>query len=290
MSKTKFQIFVENIGQSILSVLKIFIFSKLGASYKKVEGGRACVVLGNGPSLNKSLGERPDFFSDKALFAVNHFARSDYFLRLKPRYYVLNAPEMWYPGAYEKYVKKGAQLFNQLAEKTDWPMHLFINADAAKYSKWKKILAKNKQIYIHYFNAAPIDGFRAFEHFCYRKNLGMPRPHNVLIPSLIIALNIGFKKLYIAGADHNWMKDMVVDENNRVFLTQKHFYDENTAKANTMHIRGRGQRRMHEVLQKFTHAFESYHRIRAFADELGAGVINITKGSFIDAFERDRIK
>ena len=289
MFKSKFQIFIENTVHSLLSILKILVFSKIGASYKKVKGGDSCIVLGNGPSLNKDIAEHPDFFEQHDLFAVNHFASSDYYRQFKPAYYVLNAPEMWEPKANEKYVKMGETLFNQLAQKTAWPLELFINSDAAKYSKWKQILANNEQIRVHYFNAAPIEGFRVFEHLCYRKNLGMPRPHNVLIPSLIIALNLQFKNLFIAGADHNWMKDMMVDENNRVYLTQKHFYDEKTAQKNTMHKRGTGVRRMHEVLQKFAHSFESYFKIKAYADKLGVPVINLTEGSFIDAFERRKL-
>jgi hypothetical protein len=289
MTKSKFQIFVENTIQSLLSILKIAVFSKSVTSYKKLRGGDSCIVLGNGPSLNKSMKEHPVFFSSRHLFAVNHFASSDYYTQLKPEYYVLNATEMWNPKAYDKYVKMGETLFTQLAEKTEWPLHLFINSEAAKYSKWKKILASNRHIRVYYFNAAPVEGFQTFEHFCYQKNLGMPRPHNVLIPSLIIALNLKFKKIYIAGADHNWMKDMMVDENNRVYLTQKHFYDEKTAQKNTMHKRGTGVRRMHEVLQKFAHSFESYLKIRAYADKLGIPVINLTEGSFIDAFEREKL-
>ena len=62
----------------------------------------------------------------------------------------------------------------------------------------------------------------------------MPRSHNVLIPTIMIALQLDFKKILLAGADHNWLKDIYVSADNRVFLTQKHFYDAQTAEKKTM--------------------------------------------------------
>lgn len=289
MFKSKPQIFVENLVQSLLSLLKIIVFSKRTGNYKKdIEATGECIIAGNGPSLNDSIKSRPDFFASKHIFAVNHFANSEYYTQFKPAFYVLNAPEMWDENADEVFRQSGEKLFGNLAQKTDWSLYLFVNSHARKFRKWRQIISTNPGIEIRFFNAAPIEGFPAFERFCYRYNLGMPRPHNVLIPALVIALNLSFDKLYVAGADHNWMKDLYVSDDNRVYLTQKHFYDEKTAKQNTMHKRGKGQRKMHEILQKFAHSFESYFKINAFAEKAGKQIINITPGSFIDAFERER--
>ena len=73
---------------------------------------------------------------------------------------------------------------------------------------------------------------------------GMPRPHNVLIPSIILSMRMGFKKIYLAGADHSWLKEIFVSEDNEVFLTQKHFYDEKKAEARTMDKLGKGSRKL----------------------------------------------
>ncbi len=291
MFKSKFQIFTENLVQSALSVLKIMIFSKLVKSYKKgIKEKGECIIIGNGPSLNKTITEHTEVFKSKNLMAVNLFVNTKYYEEYKPKFYVLNAPEMWDENLDEKYRNLSNTLFQNLAKKTTWSLVLFMNSHALKFKQWRNILSSNNNIDIRFFNAAPIEGFSFFERFCYRKNLGMPRPHNVLVPSLVIALNLPFDKIYLTGADHNWIKDLYVSDDNVVYLTQKHFYDEQTAQRNTMHKRGKGQRKMHEILNKFAHSFESYFKIRAFADKLNKTILNVTPNSFIDAFDREILR
>ena len=43
---------------------------------------------------------------------------------------------------------------------------------------------------------------------------------------------------------------------------------------------------LHEVLYSMYVAFRSYFVIRDYAERIGCKIINITPGSFIDAFER----
>lgn len=97
---------------------------------------------------------------------------------------------------------------------------------------------------------------------------------------------MGYEKIHLIGADHSWLKDLWVDENNLVMLRQKHFYDETTAKANPMYKKGQDTRKLHEVLQKFVISFEAYFTLEKFATKKGQKIINLTPGSFIDAFER----
>jgi hypothetical protein len=114
----------------------------------------------------------------------------------------------------------------------------------------------------------------------------MPRPHNVLIPSIMIALSLGFKKIFLFGADHSWLKDIWVDEENNVLLQQKHFYDIDKAKPRHMDYLGKGKRKMHEVLIKFYHSFKGYFEIDAYGKNQGKTIYNCTPGSYIDAFDR----
>jgi hypothetical protein len=73
---------------------------------------------------------------------------------------------------------------------------------------------------------------------------------------------------------------------NRVLIRQKHFYDENTAKPRPMSRAGVGERKLHEILIKFVHAFSGYHEINEYAKSRGVEILNATPGSFIDAFKR----
>ena len=45
-------------------------------------------------------------------------------------------------------------------------------------------------------------------------------------------------------------------------------------------------RKLHEILHKFYLSFKGYFDIKAYAKKKGVSIINLTKGSFIDAFEK----
>jgi hypothetical protein len=217
---------------------------------------------------------------------VNHFAESEYYKQIKPNFYVLNAPEMWMEDVESFHREKGQKLFKSIADNTSWSLQLFIPAQAKKVRGWQKVLSENKFITINYFNTTPLEGFEKFIFKMMENGWGMPRPHNVLIPSIILSMRMGFKKIYLAGADHSWLKEIFVSEDNEVFLTQKHFYDEKKAEARTMDKLGKGSRKLHEVLEKFTYAFSCYFLLNRYAKKKQISIINLTEGSFIDAFDR----
>jgi hypothetical protein len=148
------------------------------------------------------------------------------------------------------------------------------------------MLDKNGNIDFSFYNPTPIEGIKWIKYRLFRLNLGVPRPHNVLIPGIVIALNIGFKKIFLLGADHSWLKEISVDENNTVLINQKHFYNLESSKAKAMYNKSGGHRKLHELLMKFVYSFEGYFILKGYADRLGATVVNATPESYIDAFER----
>ena len=126
----------------------------------------------------------------------------------------------------------------------------------------------------------PVEGFDWFAHRCYKSGLGMPRPRNVLIPSIMTGLAMDYNVIYVAGADHSWLKEIWVNDDNIVMEDLNHFYDKKGAEqyVSTKHL--------HDLLLSMHIAFKSYHDIKRYASRLNKKIYNITKGSFIDAFER----
>ena len=248
------------------------------------------VILGNGPSLKNFLENQRDFMQDKKLLAVNHFSETKYYEELKPAIYVVSAPEYWLDDIDADFLEKRNRIFNALREKTGWSLDFFIPVAAKRNLWWKKVLDKNPHIRVHYYNTMPVEGFRAFRYMLFSLKCGMTRPHNVLIPSLMIGIWTGFKEIYLVGADHDWMKEIFVGPDNTVYLTQRHFYDAQKAKPDVMKNLGKGQRKLHEILEKFYWSFKGYHDIRRWAEPKGVRIINITPGSWIDAFERQSIE
>jgi hypothetical protein len=101
----------------------------------------------------------------------------------------------------------------------------------------------------------------------------------------MVAMQAGFRHIYIAGADHSWLRTISVNDRNEVVSIQPHFYKEDDKEQSRVMSVYRNVR-LHEVLQSFYVAFRSYHEIADYAQRRGVEIINITPGSFIDAFSR----
>ena len=285
MEEANFRVFVSQLLLSFYTFLKIIIKSSFRIKLIKSKH-KEIVILGNGPSLNNSIEENKDFINNKIKLCVNFFPLSNLYESLEPDIFVTSAPELWRDNVDVIYKTQAIELFRTIAYKTKWKLYFCIPIEAKMFKNWKEIVSKNENIEILYFNNTSIEGFFFFNKFLYKLNLGMPKPHNVLVPSLMLAINMEFDKIYLFGADHSWLRDISVNDNNVVLINQKHFYDVNTSKPMTMHKAGKGQRSLHEVLTKFVFSFRSYFEINKYALRRGQEIYNCTPNSFIDAFER----
>ena len=270
--------------QTFLSMVKILLQSKWSTRFpSQFSNLDELLILANGPSLNKTIEDGNDFLKGKTLLAVNFFVNSPRFTELRPELYLIADPLFWLVP------EKRQQLFGGLAEKTTWPMTLFIPRRALKNKEWKPLLGGNSQIKIVAYNTTPIEGFQGFCNWVFHKGWGVPRPHNVLIPSIAVGLRLQFKKIYLAGADHSWLPEIRVTDDNVVLMHQKHFYDQGTSKADTVKQENLQSAHIYTILYHMYVSFKSYHILEAYAQWLGKEIINITPGSYIDAFRRMKI-
>ena len=283
------QSFLVNLGAVISSIIRIILLAKFRVKLMDRENDE-CVILANGPSLSSMLAQHPEFLEGKDLVCVNHFPTTEYFQQLNPAYYVTSAPDLWLDDIDSFFVKQSNDLFSQMAESTTWPLNFHIPYESRKFHRWQRLLKKNPEIRIVYYNNTPVEGWKWFRHMCFRLNLGMPRPHNVLIPCLTHTINMGYSKIYLWGADHSWLSEISVDNQNKVLINQKHFYDQDSSVGKPLDKRGVGERNMPELLTKFVHAFNGYFVLKEYARDCNVSVINATPGSFIDAFERIDLK
>lgn len=277
--------FFSDLSLSILSLIKILIVSK-PVNKLPCKRKEECIILGNGPSLKDSLNICGDKTADFDLICVNFFAETDLYEKLKPRYYVLNPREFFLPVVIDSLMISRKKLFEKIRDNTTWEMFLFIPAQIRRYRQMTDIVRQNKNITIQYYNQTPIEGFRYLSHLFFGMRLGMPRPHNVIIPSLMLAIGMKYRNIWLFGAEHSWLKEITVDDSNNVLVNQKHFYDENSAKAETMRGAGDRKRKLHEVLEKFLLSFKGYHIIQDYSRKKDIKIFNSTPGSFIDAFEK----
>ncbi len=276
---------LSEIFQSLFSFVKILLLSNFVVKIRKEDViADDAVILANGPGLKNDLAQSGSFIKERIKFCVNFFALSNEYESIKPEYYVLAAPEFWLEKTSEYFRTQKESLVNALVTKTGWKMTLFIPSQAVD-SSFHSEVKKNGNIKFAFYNNTPVEGIRFISHLLFRMNLGMPRPHNVLIPSIFLALNLGFKKITLFGADHSWHEEIKVDPLNKVTVNHEHFYDGEKIRMPMYKLEGE-EYFIHDIFRKLHFAFKGYFVLRTYAESIGALILNGSTKSYIDAFER----
>lgn len=278
--------------QTKQSALRVVIQSKFRGIVSNIQPSKPLLILGNGPSLNETLATELEWFHTYDLLAVNNAASHEQFEQLKPRFYLLNAVTYFQADEdlNELYIGFNRDLYKNLHSKTTWKMTLLVPFRAKKSEAFQQLLASNPNLDASYFNQTPIEGLSFWSHWGYRKGWGMPRPHNVLIPCIMVGIRLGYQHIALVGADHSWLADLSVNESNEALLRHVHYYDTDGSKPMKMEDRIQQPRKLHEIIHKFYLSFEGYWLIKAFAERHRIRIINASKTSMIDAFERNSLK
>lgn len=235
------------------------------------------IILGNGPSLRTNLDNDLDLLRSADTLAVNFAANTPEFSEIQPTYYLLADPHFFDKAGDDPNVGRLIENLNSIT----FPMKLFVPAGARKADSY----FHNHNLTVKHFSFTAVEGYTWFENAIMNSHRGMPRPRNVLIPSIMVGIWLGYKEIYLLGADHSWLKTLSVNDRNEVVSIQPHFYKEDSReqqRVNEVYV----NRQLHEVLESMMIAFKSYHRIREYADRCGTQIFNSTPSSMIDAFER----
>lgn len=267
-----------NCGLFLKGLVKIAVESRR-CGISRADSDRPLIIMANGPSLAQTMARCSGALDAADLMAVNFAANAEEFYRFRPGRYVVADPHFFNPGADVNV----ARLWSNLASRVDWPLTLYVPARMARKVPYD--VTSSRFVTVERFNPVGVEGFRWFERMAYSSGLGMPRPRNVLIAAIMIALKAGYREIYLTGADHSWTRTLEVDEANRVVSVQPHFYKENDEEKSRV-TQLYSNIRLHEIMLSFHVAFRSYHGIRRYADAVGASIYNSTPGSFIDAFDR----
>lgn len=268
---------ISNTAKTAKSLAKALLLSRR-VSLKSAHPDKPLIIMANGPSLRQTIDSSSDILKKYPAMSVNFAPNTPDFFDLKPQYHIMADP-LFFAANQPENIRT---LYENLA-RVGWELTLLIP------NKHKKNLPSevtgNRNITIATFNFVGLDGFGPVRKLLYNSRLGMPRPRNVLIPALMCGIWLGFKKIYITGADHSWMQTISVDEANCVISVQPHFYKEDKGEQKRVDATYRNYR-LHEIVESFAIAFRSYHDLRRYTDSRGISIFNATPGSFIDAFER----
>lgn len=267
-------------ADTLASLIKIALMSRRPSP--KATGKRdTIIIMGNGPSLRDAMENDMEVLMKWPRMAVNLSALAPEFATLRPDYYILADIAFFL----KKKTGKVPALWEALAGVT-WPMTLFLPATARRMPEVGRLPGN---VNVKYYNLTPAEGWKFVMHPVYDSGLAMPRPRNVLIPSIMCAMREGFRRIVLIGADHNWSRTLWVTDRNRVVSIQPHFYqddDKELRRAEEIF----SNVRLHEVYENYAVAFRSYFNVKAYTDRRGVEILNATPGSFIDAFERTTLR
>jgi hypothetical protein len=122
----------------------------------------------------------------------------------------------------------------------------------------------------------------------YKYQIGIPHAQNVLVAAIYLGIEIGFKKIYLMGADHSWHEELIVSKDNIVCFKPKRFSDKEEASLVPflMHDKSTRAAKMHEIFDAFTKVFVGYHNLEEYSQYRDVKILNASKKTYIDAFER----
>ena len=293
-----------------------YLTLKLNRITKETSDSDECVILGNGPSLKESFEKDMSFIKARKIFCVNSFAESDYYVDLKPNFYILADPLYWekdYQNIfddiensniskyeknhdnivnvefYRKLKKVRDNLFKSLIDKTQWKLNLFIPLHSKPSGVFDEVAKKNKNINLIYYSTIPINfNIPFFRHLFYKLNIGMPTPQTVLVAAIFLALKSNFKKIFLFGVDHSWHEDLVLDENNILCIKDKHFYNATENKLTPLvgNIKTGITTKMHEQFYALYLTFRSHLLLEYYSEVINSKVYNFSKKTYVDAYER----
>ena len=277
--------FIKDFVHFILFVLRLLYQGKLNNPIKKVEKG-TITLLANGPSLKNivPLLTTDECFKHTDFIVLNYFPNEKVFWKLKPKYYCLADPMFFGVSHKEKEVKN---LFKNL-NNIDWNISLFIPKYFGKERFLNFSQMNNPNIEIVEINSIPYNGFPQLRNYLYKKGFTMPQIGTVAHLAIYASLNLGYKEIKLYGVEHTFLDSLCVNEQNQLCNKDKHFYDNEDVKLKPILKNDSINEiwKISDYLYGISLMFKGHDLLSDYANYLDVRIINCTKDSMIDSYER----
>lgn len=251
------------------------------------------ILIGNGPSLTKTVELYKDEITKNDRIAANFFASSDFYEQLQPNIYLFADPAFFnVPNNQRQSI---ATLFDSLIKKTTWPLDLIIPY-AARNAQLLTALKENNNIHIIYYFTNEQDTGNMSKYEAWDKNYICPPYQNVMNVAIYLSLYWSYPETYLVGVDMSSLEDIRVDqETNELFSIDRHFYNNNEIYSDKKLFdekrgRIRSDWKLHEYIYAFGRMFEYFYDLKQYADYKGLKVYNASEYSWINVFERRKLK
>ncbi len=246
----------------------------------KVQPKRLC-LLGNGPTFNQ-IEEHLEALKGFDFCAVNLSVNTDIFFRIKPKMFVIVDMMFW-----QQSEREGIKECWENIQKIDWDITICIPFNSP--ISMKRTFEKNHFVKVRRYSnnvwQPELPMANRLKMWLYKKGWVSPDGTNVSIGAIYASILNGYKEINLLGLEHSWMKDVKVNDKNEVVLINRHYY------GDVEHVwrdyEGKPIKLV-DFLASQLQTFTGHLSLRSFADYLGdVRIINRTKGSYIDAYERE---
>jgi hypothetical protein len=219
-------------------------------NFRNIHLNERCFILGTGPSLNLLTSDEINKLKSENLFGVNSFYKAPISSILKPKYYALTDDLYW---------KDWKMVFNEVVEKFADNPPIFITDPRAR-ELIDELRLVEQTIYVYakkYPTNAMSDELT--------KNIYVTM--NVVSSSILVAMYMGFKEIYLLGCDYN------------AFCSsgRGHFYDDEEDLEGISY-------NLAFFLKYYWITTEFHYLIAKLAKKKGIKIINLTPTSLLDAY------
>ena len=248
------------------------------------------VVIGTGPSLNKTLELYEQQLLEADCMMVNFSANTLLFERLRPAYYTMMDPGwIQHNAAIEDSIRN---CINAIVTKTQWPMTLVL---PASFKTWWAIdeFKKNPNITVLFdesdWRKLPEDQlFMAFD-----ENRVCPPTYTTLTYGIYLSLYWNYAETYLVGADTTFTQMAYVGQKDNVLYTvDTHYYNNDKVCPEEVDPERRGRPygcNMERYLEMCHGIFYEYGMLARYAKWKDLNVYNASEYSMIDVFERKKL-
>lgn len=225
---------------------------KKNAAFKNIHAGKRCFILGTGPSLNDLSKDQVERLKSEVVFGVNSLYKSDVVCELNPKYYALVDNLYW---------ESSSSVFQDICDRYKTNPPIFLTDPRAK-NIIDDLELDQETVYIH-AKKYPVYGMSS------EITDNIFGAMNVISYSIIVAIYMGFREIYLLGCDYNAFCG----------FGRGHCYDDKEEMGGVSYNLA--------FYLKYYHITTEFHYLIAkMAAEKGVKVVNLTRVSLLDAYPR----
>lgn len=245
---------------------------------KPIRKKDTCLILANGPSAKSILQELIAKREQFDLYTMNYAQQSDVFFQLQPVMHILADPNFFESNVHPNI--KDAR--NKLAEVLQNTTHGLQIAVPLKYFKLAQNIYDSSSVVLTSFPDRSVSTQKVWNKQLVQKGYYSFGAQSVPSAALYMALMAGYKKILLAGVDADWLKSMSVDQHNKVYWFDKHYYDDSAKKC---YSNSSYSQEISSIFGYFSELQEIYN----YANSINVKIINLNPQSMVDIFPKQTL-